>query len=361
MCWVSFPTYRENSHYSGNVEVSAFLQAETSNNGLSELGNNLISDGTIGHDRVVKNSIIQNEWLPLVRSISENGISQVSLTEIGKFNVTGIDQIGSSQIGSDELSLIQKSPVQVSTTQISPIKESLLQTSTTQISSTQVSPTPILLGKIGVNKDGSLQIGSCNLTFSPEDTITKVSFPSSVTFQQLFITHLDSSHSPNLQNTTVPTWTEFLQSPTPFNLKIEVTDLPTGQLAEATITGYDTNVTQIQVINQPTHGTLTQTPDGKLTYQPVSTYVGNDSFTYLGFGSDGQISNLATVNLTINNLPPTIQRIDIPTNIKEGAITTLTATATDIGNDPLTYRWYINGATTALERRSIAVCLSLQR
>jgi PKD repeat protein len=39
--------------------------------------------------------------------------------------------------------------------------------------------------------------------------------------------------------------------------------------------------------------------------------------------------------------------------IKEGAITTLTATATDIGNDPLTYRWYINGATTAIEGRSI--------
>ncbi len=119
------------------------------------------------------------------------------------------------------------------------------------------------------------------------------------------------------------------------------------------LTANDTNVTQIQVINQPTHGTLTQTPDGKLTYQPVSTYVGNDSFTYLGFSSDGQISNLATVNLTVNNLPPTIQRIDIPTNIKEGAITTLTATATDIGNDPLTYRWYINGATTAIEGRSI--------
>jgi hypothetical protein len=83
------------------------------------------------------------------------------------------------------------------------------------------------------------------------------------------------------------------------------------------LTTNDTNVTQIQILTQPTHGTLTQTPDGKLTYQPIPTYVGNDSFTYLGYGSDGQISNLATVNLTVNNLPPTIQKIDIPTNIKE--------------------------------------------
>jgi DNA/RNA endonuclease G (NUC1) len=124
-------------------------------------------------------------------------------------------------------------------------------------------------------------------------------------------------------------------------------------LTTTQLTTNDTNVAQIQVINQPTHGKLTQTPDGKLTYQPVSTYVGTDSFTYLGFSSDGQISNLATVNLTVNNLPPTIQRIDIPTNIKEGAITTLTATATDIGNDLLTYRWYINGATTPIVGRSI--------
>ncbi len=101
-------------------------------------------------------------------------------------------------------------------------------------------------------------------------------------------------------------------------------------LTTTQLTTNHTNVTQIQIINQPTHGTLTQTPDGKLTYQPVSTYVGNDSFTYLGFGSDGQISNLATVNLTINNLPPTIQRIDIPTNIKEGTITTLTATIASV-------------------------------
>jgi Bacterial Ig domain len=97
------------------------------------------------------------------------------------------------------------------------------------------------------------------------------------------------------------------------------------------LTTNDTNVSQIQIINQPTHGTLTQTPDGKLTYQPIPTYVGNDSFTYLGFGSDGQISNLATVNLTINNLPPTIETLTIPTKINEGQNIQLSATAKDDG------------------------------
>jgi Bacterial Ig domain len=96
------------------------------------------------------------------------------------------------------------------------------------------------------------------------------------------------------------------------------------------LTTNDTNVTQIQIINQPTHGTLTQTSDGKLTYQPIPTYVGNDSFTYLGFGTDGQISNLATVNLTVNNLAPTIETLTIPTKINEGQ--TIAYTYTDNGN-----------------------------
>lgn len=33
-----------------------------------------------------------------------------------------------------------------------------------------------------------------------------------------FLQQLLSSHKPNLKNITVPTWTEFLQSPTPVNL-----------------------------------------------------------------------------------------------------------------------------------------------
>jgi hypothetical protein len=48
-----------------------------------------------------------------------------------------------------------------------------------------------------------------------------------------------SSHNFNLQNTTVPIWTSFLQAQTPFNLNLVIKDLPVGQLAEAQITQYD--------------------------------------------------------------------------------------------------------------------------
>jgi PKD domain/Bacterial Ig domain len=121
------------------------------------------------------------------------------------------------------------------------------------------------------------------------------------------------------------------------------------------LTSNDTNVTQIQIINQPTHGTLTQTPDGKFTYSPIPTYVGTDSFTYLGFGSDGQISNLATVNLTINNLPPTIETLTIPTKINEGQNIQLSATAKDGGtSDNLTYTWNLGDGTNPITGQNIA-------
>jgi hypothetical protein len=133
---------------------------------------------------------------------------------------------------------LQVSKLQIGTEQISKTQINSFQIGFFQIGSFQES-----LPKIGITQNDTTEIGTSQLSTAKIDPL-KVSFPSSITLQQLL-----SSHSPNLQNTTVPAWTEFLQSPTPFNLKIEIQDLPTGQLAEATITGYDTN-------NRPNSGTL---------------------------------------------------------------------------------------------------------
>jgi hypothetical protein len=62
---------------------------------------------------------------------------------------------------------------------------------------------------------------------------TEIPLTSSISLQQFL-----GSHNYSLQNTTVPTWLSYLGGTTPFNLNIAVTDLPTGQLAEAQLTGF---------------------------------------------------------------------------------------------------------------------------
>ncbi len=65
---------------------------------------------------------------------------------------------------------------------------------------------------------------------------TKISLPSGVALQQFF-----TGHDFNVQNTTVPNWTDFIQTLTSFNLKLELSDFLTGQLAEDQITNYDSS------------------------------------------------------------------------------------------------------------------------
>jgi Bacterial Ig domain len=88
----------------------------------------------------------------------------------------------------------------------------------------------------------------------------------------------------------------------------------------------DSNVVGIQIVDRPSHGTLTQDPTGQIIYKPTGTYIGTDRFTYIGFNSEGSISNQATVDIVVNNLPPliatlappAIETINIPTTITEG-------------------------------------------
>jgi hypothetical protein len=51
---------------------------------------------------------------------------------------------------------------------------------------------------------------------------------------------------------------------------------------------------EFRLPNSPTP----QLPHTPLLYTPNPTHVGTDTFTYIGFDADGQVSNLATVNIT---------------------------------------------------------------
>src|SRR5438045_1658819 len=57
---------------------------------------------------------------------------------------------------------------------------------------------------------------------------------------------------------------------------------------------------------RPAHGALILQLNGSFVYAPNSGFAGTDSFTYLANAGNGD-SNIATVSLTITNLPPVAQ------------------------------------------------------
>jgi DNA/RNA endonuclease G (NUC1) len=267
----------ELSVYSGAVEVNGFSKTmpaaplmANSWTALPETSFELstISNATVWHNSITEDSLIQDLRLSRI-SIRENTASQISTKEVGLPQVPSIGQVSIGQIGTREVnfsqsSFIQDASSQVGFTQIGLGKINLAQVSSSQVSSSQVAlsntssgqisiakidESHILMSKLGVPENSVLQIQTSQLIGVPQVSSTEIPLSSGITFQQ-FLT----SHNLNLQNTTIPTWTEFLTGTTPFNLNIEITDLPTGQLAEANITSFDST-------GRPTSGTLTLDTD----------------------------------------------------------------------------------------------------
>ncbi|WP_309241925.1 Ig-like domain-containing protein [Leclercia barmai] len=72
-------------------------------------------------------------------------------------------------------------------------------------------------------------------------------------------------------------------------------------LANDTFTNSDRRVTSV---TQGQHGSVSINADGTVTYTPVSSYVGQDTYTYTV--TSGGVTETATVILTITNTPPVI-------------------------------------------------------
>jgi PKD domain len=80
--------------------------------------------------------------------------------------------------------------------------------------------------------------------------------------------------------------------------------------------------------------------------------VGDRNVTVTVTDNDGA-STTQSLQIAVNNVAPTINSIDIPTNINEGQLVQLTATASDPGNDALIYNWYVNNAATPIAGQTI--------
>ena len=116
----------------------------------------------------------------------------------------------------------------------------------------------------------------------------------------------------------------------------------------------------LQIQNQPSNGSAILLPDGRVSYLPASGFAGSDSFTYIVQDNDEQSSNLATVDITVNNVAPTIDDIQLPDTIIEGTEISLEAIgeagtaviASDPGSDELTYTWEISDRLSVTSNQS---------
>jgi hypothetical protein len=73
------------------------------------------------------------------------------------------------------------------------------------------------------------------------------------------------------------------------------------------------NPASVMVVTQPTHGTAVPQPDGSILYTPVAKFSGSDSFTYTVSDTLGDVSNPATVSITIAaGIPPVAPTVTAP-------------------------------------------------
>jgi hypothetical protein len=190
--------------------------------------------------------------------INQKGILEPGVISISEARAFGIDILHET---TSEVSFIAPTLAQVSATHISIAQSSFTQGTISKEATEQVG-----IGQVGFFQENVFQIGSSQTNSSQISTnklspstfieITdyfnsvEVTFPSVIPSQQissgnfrdssfsLSATHnLGSSKSFQIQSTLSSYW----NLSNSVNLTFDITDLPTGQLAEATITGYDSN------------------------------------------------------------------------------------------------------------------------
>lgn len=145
----------------------------------------------------------------------------------------------------------------------------------------------------------------------------------------------------NISNTATDTITVLPQPPVANNDSYAVTE--NGNLNGSSVLGNDTDAGNhpltAQLVTGPAHDAnpFVLNADGTFTYTPAVNFYGTDTFTYVTKDNFGTISNIATVTITINPLPPVASN-DSYTGNENTPINgnSVLANDTDVNNLPLT-------------------------
>ncbi|MEM7590731.1 MAG: hypothetical protein AAF383_04300 [Cyanobacteria bacterium P01_A01_bin.83] len=108
-----------------------------------------------------------------------------------------------------------------------------------QNNSVQISAIENDIRKFGVSKVSTTETDVTQISIFQFDS-NEISFASSISSEQFFSIHDATPQIINeLNNSATKIWSDLLQSETQVDIDFQITDLPSGQLAEAAITDFD--------------------------------------------------------------------------------------------------------------------------
>jgi hypothetical protein len=215
----------KNDTSSTNIEVKHFNFSKINTSEFSIPGSTLFQLG------FSENSVSQNRFIN--SRLEENSFGKICSFQVD-FLKKGLPEISSSEVSEAHITVNNFCITENCTSKIN-----ISEDTTTQILSRESALTHI----------GSREIGFFNNNLTPPNfsvtelqsrqvESTKVSLPSIISIQQLNSSHLshdNTSFLSSIYSTAQTLW----DKTNPINFTFKITNLPTGQLAEATITGYD--------------------------------------------------------------------------------------------------------------------------
>ncbi|WP_125718508.1 Ig-like domain-containing protein [Pseudoalteromonas rubra] len=210
--------------------------------------------------------------------------------------------------------------------------------------------------------DGTVQAGTVEIVQSPQMGSTEVSSNGTITYIHTGTSEGEDSFTYRVQddqgafsNTATVTVTITAPDTTPVAVNDSAQtdkneDVGISILNNDLAKGRDLLINSIMIVIEPSHGSaLIDSANGIAFYVPQFNFVGSDSFSYVVSNDLGEISNVATVTITVNdkNYAPSVEpgSAEIETNISNGALV-LQISASDPDGDTLSYQ--LSGTNAAL-------------